>query len=319
MRPVLLGGIMKLSKILKTSYPFIQGGMANISKGRFAAAVSEAGAMGQIATGGMDAEELLEEIKLAKTLTTKPFGVNLLLLNPNIDAFVDIVLSEKIPFVTTGAGNPGKYISRLKENGVVVFPIVSNVSLAIRMERLGADGIIVEGEEAAGHIGDVSTMVLLPQVKDAVSIPVVAAGGIASGRQMFAAEVLGADGFQLGTSLLFTEECPIHENYKEKLLKAKTAQITVIGTTNGYRTRVLKNKMANAYLELERRADNKLELEQLTLGALKRAVFDGDMDNGSIMAGEVVGQLKAIYPLRDLFAMFYKDYCAVRSHYVSGK
>lgn len=306
---------MRLNKILDIKYPFIQGGMANISNGKFAADVSNAGGLGLIGTGGMNAEDLLKEIKVAKENTDKLFGVNLLLLNPEIDKFVDIVIDEDIKFITTGAGNPGKYMERFKKKGIIVYPIVSNISLAIRMERLGADGIIVEGEEAAGHIGELSTMVLVPQVVDAVNIPVIAAGGIAGGRQIFAAEVLGAAGVQLGTSMLFTEECPIHKNYKEKLLSAKSSNITVIGRTNGYSTRVLKNKMARDYINFEKHEENKLELEKLTLGALKKAVIDGDMESGSIMAGEVVGILDKIYTIEELFEKFYGEYLEVRKGY----
>lgn len=249
---------MNLEKILNIKYPFIQGGMANISKGKFAASVSEAGGLGLIGTGGMSPEDLLKEIKIAKENTDKLFGVNLLLLNPQIDALVDIVISQGIKFLTTGAGNPGKYMKRFKENKIKVFPIVSSIALAKRMEKLGADGIIVEGEEAAGHIGDISTMVLLPQVAQAVNIPVVAAGGIGSGRQIFAAEVLGASGIQFGTSLLATFECPIHQNYKEKIIKSKSSNITVIGLTNAYKTRVIKNKMARTYLEIEKQIKTNL-------------------------------------------------------------
>lgn len=306
---------MRLDKILNIKYPFIQGGMANISKGKFASDVSNAGGLGLIGTGGMDAEDLKKEIAIAKENTDKLFGVNLLLLNPEIDRLVDLVISEDIKFITTGAGNPGKYMKRFKERGIIVFPIVSNTSLAIRMERLGADGIIVEGEEAAGHIGELSTMVLLPEVATKVKIPVIAAGGIASGRQIFAAEVLGASGIQFGTPMLFTEECPIHENYKNRLLQAKSSNVTVIGTTNGYRTRVLKNKMARKYLDLEREEGNKLELEKLTLGALKKAVFNGDMEEGSIMAGEVVGALDKIYKIEELFQKFYGDYERIKKSY----
>ncbi|WP_071026977.1 NAD(P)H-dependent flavin oxidoreductase [Peptoniphilus raoultii] len=306
---------MRLDKILNIKYPFIQGGMANISKGKFASDVSNAGGLGLIGTGGMDAEDLKKEIAIAKENTDKLFGVNLLLLNPEIDRLVDLVISEDIKFITTGAGNPGKFMKRFKERGIIVFPIVSNTSLAIRMERLGADGIIVEGEEAAGHIGELSTMVLLPEVATKVKIPVIAAGGIASGRQIFAAEVLGASGIQFGTSMLFTEECPIHENYKNRLLQAKSSNVTVIGTTNGYRTRVLKNKMARKYLNLEREEGNKLELEKLTLGALKKAVFNGDMEEGSIMAGEVVGTLDKIYKIEELFQKFYGDYERIKKSY----
>lgn len=306
---------MNLEKILNIKYPFIQGGMANISKGKFAASVSEAGGLGLIGTGGMSPEDLLKEIKIAKEKTDKLFGVNLLLLNPQIDALVDIVISQGIKFLTTGAGNPGKYMKIFKENKIKVFPIVSSIALAKRMEKLGADGIIVEGEEAAGHIGDISTMVLLPQVAQAVNIPVVAAGGIGSGRQIFAAEVLGASGIQFGTSLLATFECPIHQNYKEKIIKSISSNITVIGLTNAYKTRVIKNKMARTYLEIEKTNKDKLALEKLTLGALKKAVEVGDMENGSIMAGEVVGQINEILSIKDLFEKFYHEYKEVREFY----
>lgn len=307
---------MKIQEMLQIKYPFIQGGMANIAKGAFAAAVSEAGGMGLIGTGGLCAKELEEEIAIAKSLTSQKFGVNILLLHREVDRLIDIVCRENIPFVTTGAGNPEKYLEKLKNAGCKVFPLVASEALARRMESEGADGVVAEGLEAGGHIGEMTTMVLLPEVAQAVKIPVICAGGMASGKSLFAAEVLGAAGFQLGTAMLFTEECPIHENYKEKLLQARSSQSVVIGRINGYPTRMLKNNMTRKYLSIEKSTSSKEELELLTLGALRRAVYDGDVKNGSLMAGQSVGQFHEIRPVAQLMEDLYEDYIKEKEKYV---
>ncbi len=290
-----------LNEILGIRYPFIQGGMANIATGEFAAAVSNAGAMGLIGTGGMNAEELLKNIRRCRELTDKPFGVNLMLLNPETDQMADIVVREHIPFVTTGAGMPGKYIGRWKENGILVAPVISSVLMAKRMVRDGADFIIAEGMESGGHIGEMTTMALVPQMVDGVDVPVIAAGGIADGRGAAAAFALGACGIQMGTCLLVSEECPVHENYKKALLKAGDNATCVTGRSVNADTRIIRNRMARKYLALEKAGAERMELEKYTLGSLRRAVFDGDVETGSLMAGQDCGELKAIRPLAEIF------------------
>ena len=292
---------MKINELLGTEFPIIQGGMANIATGAFAAAVSNAGALGLIGSGGMDAETLRKEIRIAKAATDKPFGVNLMLMNPHIDELAKVVVEEGVQVVTTGAGNPGKYVPAWKEAGIKVFPVVAAPILAKRLERYDVDGFIAEGTESGGHVGEMTTMALVPQVVDTVSAPVIAAGGIADGRQMAAAYALGACGVQVGTCLLVSEECPIHENYKKALIKAGANDTVVTGRTTGAPVRVLKNKMARQYLEMEKENMPLAEREKLTLGSLRRAVFDGDLDTGSFMSGQVAGMLTEIKPLRQIF------------------
>ena len=292
---------MKINELLGTEFPIIQGGMANIATGAFAAAVSNAGALGLIGSGGMDAETLRKEIRAAKASTDKPFGVNLMLMNPHIDELAKVVVEEGVKVVTTGAGNPGKYVPAWKEAGIKVFPVVAAPILAKRLERYHVDGFIAEGTESGGHVGEMTTMALVPQVVDAVSAPVIAAGGIAGGRQMAAAYALGACGVQVGTCLLVSEECPIHPNYKQALIKAGANDTVVTGRTTGAPVRVLKNKMARQYLEMEKENMPLAEREKLTLGSLRRAVFDGDLDTGSFMSGQVAGMLHEVKPLRKIF------------------
>ena len=303
---------MKINELLGTEFPIIQGGMANIATGAFAAAVSNAGALGLIGSGGMDAETLRKEIRAAKASTDKPFGVNLMLMNPHIDELAKVVVEEGVKVVTTGAGNPGKYVPAWKEAGIKVFPVVAAPILAKRLERYGIDGVIAEGTESGGHVGEMTTMALVPQVVDAVSVPVVAAGGIADGRQLTAAFALGGCGVQGGTCLLASEECPIHENYKQAVLKAGANDTVVTGRTTGAPVRVLKNKMSQEYLRLEKNSPPLEELEKLTLGSLRRAVFDGDLDTGSFMAGQVAGMVHEIKPLRQIFEELMAGYEAVR-------
>ena len=292
---------MRLNELLGTEFPIIQGGMANIATGAFAAAVSNAGALGLVAGGGLDADGLRAQIRAAKAATDRPFGVNLMLMNPHIDELAKLVVEEGVRVVTTGAGNPGRYVPAWKEAGIKVFPVVAAPVLARRLERYGVDGFIAEGTESGGHIGELTTMALVPQVADAVSVPVVAAGGIADGRQMAAALALGACGVQVGTVLLASEECPIHENYKRAVVKAGPNDTVVTGRSGGAPVRVLKNRMAREYLRMEKRDVPLAELEQLTLGSLRRAVFDGDVDAGSLMAGQVAGMVREIRPLRQIF------------------
>ena len=303
---------MKLNELLGTEFPIIQGGMANIATGAFAAAVSNAGAFGLVGAGGMDADALRREIRTAKENTDKPFGVNLMLMNPHIDDLARVVVEEGVQLVTTGAGNPGKYVPAWKEAGIKVFPVVAAPILAKRLERYGVDGFIAEGTESGGHVGEMTTMALVPQVVDAVRVPVVAAGGIADGRQLAAAFALGACGVQVGTCLLASVECPIHENYKNAVVKAKANDTVVTGRTTGAPVRVLKNKMSQSYLRLEKNSPPLEELEKLTLGSLRRAVFDGDLDTGSFMAGQVAGMIHEIKPLRQIFEELMAGYEKVR-------
>ena len=292
---------MTLREILGLEFPFIQGGMANIATGEFAAAASNAGGLGIIGSGGMNAEMLEEHIKRAKSLTDKPFGVNLMLMNPECDKMAELLVREGVPVVTTGAGSPSKYMEMWKAAGIKVAPVVSGAALARRLEQAGADLLIAEGCESGGHIGELTTMALVPQVVDAVQLPVVAAGGIADSRQLLAAFALGAVGAQLGTCLLVSEECPIHANHKEAVLKARDNSTTVTGRIAGAPVRILKNAMTRDYLKLEKSGAELLELEKFTLGGLRRAVFDGDVQRGSLMAGQVAGLLKEIKPLRQIF------------------
>ncbi|HIY20905.1 MAG TPA: nitronate monooxygenase family protein [Candidatus Flavonifractor merdigallinarum] len=292
---------MKLNELLGTEFPFIQGGMANIATGEFAAAVSNAGALGLIGAGGMSPEMFREHIHKCRSLTDKPFGVNIMLMHPQVDELAKIAAEEHVAVITTGAGSPGVYVSMWKESGAKVFPVVSAVSLAKMMAKAGVDGVIAEGTESGGHVGETTTMALVPQVCDAVSIPVIAAGGIASGRQLVAAYALGACGVQMGTCLLVSEECPIHENYKQALLKASDRSTVVTGRSVNAPVRVIKNQMTKDYIAHEKAGADKMELEQFTLGSLRRAVFDGDTRTGSLMAGQVAGMLHEIRPLRTIF------------------
>lgn len=298
---------MKINELLNIKYPFIQGGMANISTGEFAAAVSNAGGLGLIGSGGMTAEKLRENIKKAKELTDKPFGVNLMLMNPQIDDMAKVVVDEEVKIITTGAGNPSKYLKIWKLMGIKVFPVVASVALAKRMEKYGVDGIIVEGMESGGHVGKMTTLTLVPQVCDVVSIPVIAAGGIGDGRQVAAAFALGASGVQLGTAMLATVECPIHDNYKKAIVKSKDNDTVVTGLTTGAPVRVIKNKMAKEYIKLENENVNMSELEKLTLGSLRKAVHDGDVKMGSLMAGQVCGQIKEVMRIEDLFEKMFNE------------
>lgn len=299
---------MRINEILNIEFPILQGGMANIATGEFAAAISEAGALGIIGAGGMSAESLREEIRRCKSLTTRPFGVNIMLMNPDADKMADLIIEERVPVVTTGAGNPGKYVKQWKESGIKVFPVVSNVALAKRLSSLGVDGLIAEGCESGGHIGELTTMALVPQVCDAVDIPVIAAGGIGDGRQMAAAFALGACGVQVGTCLLVSEECPIHENYKQAIISARDSSTTVTGRSAGAPVRVIKNPMTREYLEMEKNGADLMELEKFTLGSLKKAVFEGDTKNGSLMAGQVAGMMKEILPARKIFENMMEGY-----------
>lgn len=303
---------MRLDKMLGIKYLFIQGGMANIATGEFAAAVSNAGGLGLIGAGGMNTDMLRENIRKCRTLTDKPFGVNLMLMNPEADAMAELLVEENVKIVTTGAGSPAKYMEKWKANGMMVIPVVSSAALAIRMERFGADAVVAEGTESGGHVGEMTTMTLVPKVVDSVNIPVIAAGGIADGRQLAAAFALGAAGVQMGTCLLASTECPIHDNYKQAILKAKDNDTIVTGRIAGTPVRVLKNEMSREYVKQEKAGADKMELEKYTLGSLRKAVFDGDTMNGSLMAGQVAGQIDKIQPIEKIFEQIYEEYEAVR-------
>jgi len=292
-----------LRDLLGIKYPVIQGGMANIATHELAAAVSNAGGLGLIGSGGWDVDRVREEIRALKKLTDKPYGVNIMLMSPHAKDISDMVIEEGVPVVTTGAGNPGEYIEKWKKANIKVIPVVPSVALGIRMQRAGADAVIVEGTEAGGHIGELTTFTLVPQVSDALSIPVIAAGGIADHRGFDAAFVLGAKGVQIGTVLLASEECPIHINYKNKVVSARDTDTVVTGRNTGAPVRVLKNKMAKTYLKMAKDPNITLvEMEKLTLGSLRKAVFDGDVDYGSLMAGQSAGLVKNIRPVKDILA-----------------
>ena len=310
---------MRLNKLLGIEFPFIQGGMANIATGEFASAVSNAGGLGLIGAGGMTVDMLRENIDKCKSLTDKPFGVNIMLMNPQADEMAKLIVEEKVKVVTTGAGNPGKYMNMWKEAGVKVFPVVASVALAKRLVSSGADGVIAEGTESGGHVGELTTMTLVPQVVAAVDVPVIAAGGIASGSQLLAAFSLGAVGVQLGTCLLVSEECPIHDNYKQAVIKASDIDTIVTGRIAGVPVRILKNKMAREYVKQEKAGVDKMELEKYTLGSLRRAVFEGDVLMGSLMAGQVSGQLTEIKPIRKIFEELYSGYLQRLNELEMGK
>ena len=288
--------------MLGIRYPIFQGGMAWISDGKLAGAVSEAGGLGIISAMNANAEYLREQIKIARELTDKPFGVNIMLMSPFADEVAKVVAEEKVAVVTTGAGNPSKYMKDWLAAGIKVIPVVASVSMARLMQRVGACAVIAEGGESGGHIGETTTMALVPQVTSAVTIPVIAAGGIADGRQLAAALALGACGVQVGTCLLSSEECPIHPNYKAALLKAGDSDTIVTGRTVGAPVRVLKNRMSREYVRQEKAGADKMELEKYTLGSLRRAVFEGDTVSGSLMAGQVAGMLHEVRPVADILA-----------------
>lgn len=296
-----------LNELLNIEFPIIGGAMANIGTAEFAASVSNAGGLGIIATGGWDEVKVKDEIRKCKSLTNKPFGVNIMLMNPKAKEIVDVICQEKVSVVTTGAGNPGIYVPMLKESGAKVFPVVASVALAKRLERYEVDGFIVEGTESGGHVGEATTMALVPQVVNAVNVPVIAAGGIATGKQLNASLALGAIGIQVGTCLLVSEECPIHENYKNAVIKARDLDTVVTGRSVGAPVRILKNKMSKEYIALEQKGASIEELEKLTLGGLRRAVFEGDIETGSVMMGQVAGLCKEIKPLRNIFLDIIND------------
>ncbi len=282
----------EITKLLGIEYPIVQGGMAWVAEYHLAAAVSNAGGLGIIAAGAAPAEWVREQIREAKKLTDKPFGVNIMLMNPSADDIAKVVVEEGVKVVTTGAGNPEKYMKDWKEAGIKVIPVVASVALAKRMEKCGADAVVAEGTEAGGHIGELTTMVLVPQVRDAVSIPVIAAGGVADGRGMAAAFMLGADGVQIGTHFVVTKECIVHQNYKDCIIKAKDIDTRVTGRSTGHPVRALRNNLTMEYLKKEAEGASAEELETLAAGGLRKAVVEGDTRTGSLMAGQSAGLVK---------------------------
>lgn len=285
---------MIITQLLGIKYPIFQGAMAQIARYELASAVSNAGGLGILASGGMSPEELREQIKKCKEQTTKPFAVNLMLMMPNINEIIDVVIEEGVKIVTTGAGTPRKFMPRLTEAGVKVIPVIPSVKAAKKMEELGCAAVVVEGMEAGGHVGTSTTMALLPQVTKAVNIPVIAAGGIADGRGVAAAFCLGASGVQMGTVFLATHECPISIEYKNLIVEADDTSTTLTGMKFGAPVRGIKNGLTKRYHELEAQSSTLMELEELTLGSLRKAVYDGDVENGSVMSGQIAGLVDEI-------------------------
>ena len=279
----------EITRLLGIKYPIIQGGMAWVAEHHLAAAVSNAGGLGILASGGAPCEHVREEIRKTKALTDRPFGVNVMLMNPEVDAIAHMLVEEGVQVVTTGAGSPEKYFPLWKEAGIKIIPVVASVALARRMEKFGCDAVIAEGCESGGHIGEATTMTLVPQVVRAVNIPVIAAGGIGDGHGVAAAFMLGAEGVQVGTRFLVADESQIHENYKERVIKAKDIDSQVTGRSTGHPIRVLRNPMTRTYLKMEAEGASFEELEVMTLGSLRRAVVEGDVKGGSLMAGQIAG------------------------------
>lgn len=290
----------EVTRLLGIEYPIIQGGMAWVAEYHLAAGVSEASGLGLIGAASAPADWVRDQVREAKKLTDKPFGVNIMLMSPYADEVAKVIVEEGVKVVTTGAGNPEKYMKMWKEAGVKVIPVVASVALAKRMERCGADAVVAEGCEAGGHIGENTTMVLVPQIVDAVHIPVIAAGGIADGRGAAAAFMLGAQGIQMGTHFVVTDESIVHDNYKERIIKAKDIDSRVTGRTTGHPVRALRNEMTKKYIELENNGASFEELEYLTLGGLRKAVVDGDVKNGSVMAGQIAGMVKERMSCKEL-------------------
>lgn len=297
----------RVTEMLGIEYPIIQGGMAWVAEHHLAAAVSEAGGLGIIGAASAPPEVVREEIRKVKALTKKPFGVNVMLMNPNAEEVAKIVIEEGVQAVTTGAGNPGKYIGAWKEAGVKVMPVVASVAMAQLMVRAGADAIVAEGMESGGHIGSATTMTLVPQIVDAVEVPVIAAGGIGDGRGFAAAMMLGAEAVQMGTRFVVAKESIVHTNYKEKIIKAKDIDSEITGTSTGHPVRQIRNQMTREYLKLEKEGATLEELEYLTLGSLRKAVIDGDTVHGTLMAGQIAGLIKKEQTCKEMIEEMMKE------------
>ncbi len=295
----------RLCELLGVDYPIIQGGMAWIATAELAAAVSNGGGFGIIAAGNAPADVVRAQIQKAKSLTDKPFGVNVMMMSPFVSEVMQVIIEEKPAAVATGAGNPGKYISSLKEAGIKVMPVVASVAMAKKMEKDGADAVIAEGTEAGGHIGELTTMVLVPQIADAVSIPVIAAGGIADSRGAVAAFALGADGIQVGTRFICSTECIVHDNYKQAVLKSKDRDAVVTGRSTGAPVRALKNKLTREYDRLEKEGASFEEIEALGVGGLRRAFEEGDVQTGSLMAGQAAAMVTKVEPCADIIKSYF--------------
>lgn len=289
-----------LCELLGIEHPIIQGGMAYLGTVELVSAVSEAGGLGIIGSGNLPPDWVKKEISLVRSLTHKPFGVNIMLMSPFVEQLVGIVIEEKVPIVTTGGGNPGVYIPKLKDAGIKVMPVVSLIALARRLERLGVDVIIAEGMESGGHIGETTTMALVPQVVDSVRIPVAAAGGFADGRGLAAALTLGAQGIQMGTRFVCSEECIAHPNFKQRILEAGDHDTVVTGGSLGHPVRCLKNKLTRQFQVMERENTPPEEIEQFGMGRLHSGVIEGDIENGSLMAGQITGLIKEIKPAKQI-------------------
>lgn len=299
---------MNIGELLNIKYPIIQGGMTNVSRAETAAAVSNAGGLGMIATGGFSPDEIREQIRKVKTLTDKPFAVNLVLIHPQIEEINKIVIEEGVKIIATGAGNPAPYFDTWLDNDMKVIPVIANIKMAKKVEKLGAFATIFEGSEAGGHIGNLNTMAALPAICDAVDIPVISAGGIYTGRQMLAAEVLGAAGIQMGTRFLVGEETEVHENYKNILIESTDSDTIITGFYSGHPVRVVKNKLTDKLWELEKEAAPASEFEKYGTGATRKACIDGDMEWGSIMAGEGLAYLTKIEPIKDIIEDVISEY-----------
>ncbi|SDF77118.1 enoyl-[acyl-carrier-protein] reductase FabK [Sporolituus thermophilus] len=297
----------KLCQLLNTEYPILQGGMAWVATAELAAAVSNAGGLGLIGAGHMPPDALRAEIRKTKSMTNKPFGVNIMLMSPFVKEVMQVVVEERVPVVTTGAGNPAEYIPALKDIGSKIIPVVASVALAKRLERIGVDAIIAEGMESGGHIGEVTTMALVPQVVDAVSVPVIAAGGIGDARGVVAALALGAQGVQIGTRFVASVECIAHPNYKEAILKAKERSTVVTGQSTGHPVRVIANNLTRQFMELEKRGASPEELDRLGAGKLRAAARDGDVKNGSVMVGQIAGMIDDIKPVAEIIQDIVRD------------
>lgn len=298
---------MSITKLLGIKYPIFQGGMAQIALSPLVGAVSNAGGLGIIGSGGFSADRLREEIRKTKEITKNPFAVNLMLMMHNIPGLIEVIIEEGVKIVTTGAGTPAPYMETFKKNGIIVIPVVPSVKIAKKMEALGVDAIVAEGTEAGGHVGETTTMALLPQVVSAVSIPVIGAGGIGDGRGVAAAFALGAQGVQVGTRFLTTVECPTHENFKLAVIHADDTSTTVTGRSLGGPVRSIKNSMINEFLRLERENASRDELEKLSLGSLRKSVFEGDTEKGSVMAGQICGLCNEITTVEEMITSMFKE------------
>ncbi len=297
-----------ICKMLGIDYPIFQGGMAWAATAELAAAVSNAGGLGIIGSGQMPTDILYAEIQKAKKLTDKPFGVNVMLMQPHVKEIMQLLADERVAVVTTGAGNPGEYIALFKTVSTKVIPVVPSVALAKRLARLGVDGVIVEGTESGGHVGELTTMCLVPQIADAIDIPVIAAGGIADGRGMLAAFALGAQGIQMGTRFVATHECTAHDNYKQSIVKAKDRSTVMTGISSGHPVRIIENAMSKEYASMEKRGATEEEMNAFGAGKLRLAVRDGDVQHGSVMAGQISGMIESVKPVKEVILDIVEDF-----------